>query len=310
MQKTAQTIVVLGTGGTIAGTAADAADNVGYTAGQVGVAQLVKAVPALAGASLESEQVVQIDSKDMSHGVWLALAQRCAHHLAREDVAGLVVTHGTDTMEETAWFLQRVLAPAKPVVLTGAMRPSTALQTDGPQNVLDAVHVIRSGLASGVVVAFAGQVHGARDVRKLHPYRMDVFGSGDGGPLARIEEGGLRVFRPWPSGMAFGVGRLPTDAAAWPWVEIVTSHAGARGAAVRALCAAGVKGIVVAATGNGTLHADVEAALLDAVAQGVKALRSTRTRDGCVLGTVNDTLPSATDLTPEKARIELLLQLM
>jgi L-asparaginase len=310
MQKIAQTIVVLGTGGTIAGTAADAADNVGYTAAQVGVAQLVKAVPALSGASLETEQVAQVDSKDMSHEVWRRLALRCVHHLARDEVAGLVVTHGTDTMEETAWFLQRVLAPSKPVVLTGAMRPSTALQADGPQNVLDAVHVIRSGVAQGVVVAFAGQVHGARDVRKLHPYQVDAFGSGDAGPVARMEEGGLRAFRSWPSGDALGVERLPADAARWPVVEIVASHAGASGAIVRALCASGVKGIVVACTGNGTVHGDVEAALLDAVAQGVKVLRSTRTRNGCVLGTVNDTLPSAGDLTPEKARIELLLQLM
>jgi len=139
---------------------------------------------------------------------------------------------------------------------------------------------------------------------------VDAFGSGDAGPVARMEEGGLRAFRSWASGDALGVERLPADAARWPVVEIVASHAGASGAIVRALCASGVKGIVVACTGNGTVHGDVEAALLDAVAQGVKVLRSTRTRNGCVLGTVNDTLPSAGDLTPEKARIELLLQLM
>src|SRR5436190_22901101 len=104
MQNKPSTVVVLGTGGTIAGTAADANDNVGYTAAQITADELVRAIPALAMTPLEIEQVAQIDSKDMDHAVWRALALRCAHHLARPEVAGVVVTHGTDTMEETAWF--------------------------------------------------------------------------------------------------------------------------------------------------------------------------------------------------------------
>ena len=196
MQKKASTVVVLGTGGTIAGTAADAGDNVGYTAAQLGVAQLVKAVPALQATTLDVEQVAQVDSKDMSHEVWRSLALRCAHHLARDDVTGIVITHGTDTLEETAWFLQRVLALSKPIVLTGAMRPATALQTDGPQNLLDAVTVAQSPDARGVVAVLSGRVHGARDVRKVHPYRVDAFNSGDAGPIACVEEGELRMFRP------------------------------------------------------------------------------------------------------------------
>ena len=159
MQNIEQTVVILGTGGTIAGTAKDAADNVGYTAAQIGVAQLLAAVPALAGQALEAEQVSQIDSKDMGFGVWRALALRVAHHLARPEVAGIVITHGTDTLEETAYFLQRVLAPNKPVVLTAAMRPATALLADGPQNLTDAVAVAQSEGASGVVAVLAGEVH-------------------------------------------------------------------------------------------------------------------------------------------------------
>src|SRR5580765_4402843 len=129
MQNPSPTVVVLGTGGTIAGAARDATDNVGYVAAQRGVAELLREVPALAappdGAPIEAEQVAQLDSKDMTHAVWRTLALRCAHHLARPEVAGIVVTHGTDTLEETAWFLQRVLAPAdKPIVLTAAMRPA------------------------------------------------------------------------------------------------------------------------------------------------------------------------------------------
>lgn len=310
MQNQASTVVVLGTGGTIAGTATDTGDNVGYTAAQLGVAQLVRAVPALQASTLDVEQVAQVDSKDMSHAVWRQLALRCAHHLARDDVGGIVVTHGTDTLEETAWFLQRVLAPAKPIVLTGAMRPATSLQSDGPQNLLDAVTVAQASEARGVVAVFSGQVHGARDVRKVHPYRVDAFSSGDAGPIACIEEGQLRVFRPWPQGDALGVARLPEDSTRWPRVEIVMSHAGASGVVVRALREIGVKGLVVGSTGNGTLHRDLEVALLEAVSEGVKVLRSTRTRNGRVLPAARDAMPSSDDLPPEKARVELMLQLM
>ncbi|WP_280155262.1 asparaginase [Piscinibacter sp. XHJ-5] len=310
MQNQAATVVVLGTGGTIAGRSANASDNVGYTAGQVGVTQLLQAVPALAGAPLESEQVAQLDSKDMTHAVWRDLAARCAHHLARAEVSGVVVTHGTDTLEETAWFLQRVLAPAKPLVMTAAMRPATALQADGPQNLLDAVAVARHAGARGVVAVLDGRVHGARDVRKVHPYRIDAFDSGDAGAIAAIEEGRLRCFRPWPEGAALGLERVPADGSAWPVVEIVTSHAGARGAAVQALCDSGAHGLVVACTGNGTVHRELEAALVTAQERGVRVLRSTRTRAGRVIGVAGDALPSAEDLTPEKARVELMLSLL
>ncbi|HEX6364316.1 MAG TPA: asparaginase [Albitalea sp.] len=310
MQNLSRRVVVLGTGGTIAGASAEALDNVGYVAAQHGVERLVATVPALATAALEAEQVVQLDSKDMDLSAWRALARRAAHHLAREEVAGLVVTHGTDTLEETAWFLQRVLAPARPVVLTAAMRPATALAPDGPQNLLDAVTVAQSPGARGVVAVMAGRVHGARDVRKVHPYRVDAFTSGEAGPLGVVEEGVVRRFRPWPEdAAAVGVARLPDDDDAWPRVEIVTSHAGASGGIVRALVANGVRGLVVAATGNGTVHRALEAALREAQAAGVRVVRSTRCRDGRVIGG-DAALPGAGDLTPEKARVEVMLGLL
>jgi hypothetical protein len=212
------TVVILGTGGTIAGTAANPADNVGYTAAQRSVGDLVAAVPSLGQAPIQLEQIAQLDSKDMDHATWQRLAQRVEHHLARPEVCGVVITHGTDTMEETAWFLQRVLAPGKPVVLTGAMRPSTALQADGPQNLLDACVVAREAGACGVVVVFGGQVHSAHDVRKVHTYRIDAFSSGDGGPIARVEEGRLRRHRLWPVGSPFGVARLAFEPSSWPRV--------------------------------------------------------------------------------------------
>ena len=310
MQNTSRTIVVLGTGGTIAGTAADAADNVGYTAAQLGVEALVRALPALAGLPLECEQVAQADSKDMGFAIWRALALRTAHHLARDDVAGVVVTHGTDTLEETAYFLQRVLAPTKPVAMTAAMRPATSLNADGPQNLLDAVTVAGTPGARGVVVVTAGAVHAAADVRKAHTYRLDAFTSGDAGPLGVVEEGRVTAWRAWPQGEALGLQWLPVEDDAWPQVEIVTSHAGASGALVRAACEIGVQGLVVAATGNGTVHAALEAALLEAQDQGVTVWRSSRCGNGRVIGRADDVLPSAGELTPVKARVELILQLL
>ena len=310
MQNTAQIVVILGTGGTIAGTAQRAADNVGYTAAQIGVAQLLAQIPALADIALQAEQVCQIDSKDMGFAIWRALASRVAHHLARPEVLGIVITHGTDTLEETAYFLQRVLAPNKPVVLTAAMRPATALLADGPQNLLDAVSVAGSIGASGVVAVLAGEVHSGLDVRKLHTYRLAAFSSGDAGVIAQVEEGRLRQHRPWPVGKAFGVERLPESPAQWPRVEIVTSHSGSNAALVQALRHIGVQGIVAACTGNGTLHSELEAALLDAQAAGVRVVRSSRCLNGTVLAAQGQALPSAGALTPVQARVEMILGLL
>ncbi len=303
-------VVILGTGGTIAGTAANPSDNVGYTAAQRGVADLVAAIPALKDQAIESEQVAQLDSKDMDHATWQRLAQRAAHHLARPEVCGVVVTHGTDTMEETAWFLQRVLAPAKPLVLTGAMRPATALQTDGPQNIVDAIVVARESGGCGVVVVMGGLVHAAQDVRKVHSYRIDAFSSGDAGPIARIEEGRLRRHRTWPVGTPLGVDRIAFEPASWPRVEVVASHAGASGLLVDALVASGVHGLVVAATGNGSLNKALEPALRRAATAGVPVMRCTRCAGGALVGSFDALLPPAPTLSPWQARVELMLSLL
>jgi L-asparaginase len=305
----ARKIVVLGTGGTIAGRAASAADNVGYRAAQLGVEQLLQGLPGLAGVQLQSEQVAQVDSKDMDFAVWVALAQRCAHWLAQEEVAGVVVTHGTDTMEETAFFLQAVLAPAKPVVLTGAMRPATSTLADGPQNLADALAVAATPGAQGVCVVFAGAVHGAQDVAKVYNYRLDAFSSGDAGPLGYVEEGRLRQLRAWPAGSPLRSAASLPSPADWPRVDIVWNHAGATGAAVRALAADGVRGLVVAGTGNGTLHHALEHALLQAQQAGVAVRRTTRCAQGSVIATANDKLPAVAE-SAVKARIALILELM
>jgi L-asparaginase len=311
-------IVVLGTGGTIAGTADRPGDQWGYTAGQIGIAQLLEGLPALAqgGLDLVSEQLAQIDSKDMDGAVWQVLARRVAHWLAQPQVQGIVVTHGTDTLEESAWFLQSVLAPAKPVVLTCAMRPATALAPDGPQNLLDAVAVAAHPGASGVVAVCAGVIHSAQDVQKVHTYRLDAFSSGDAGALGYVEQGRLRLMRNWPAAPAdqaqLAIKKIVCgpDGLVWPWVEIVLSQAAASGRAVEALRAAGVQGLVVAGTGNGTLHHALEAALLQAQQAGLPVLRSTRCLEGRVLPHAGDRLPDSGGLSPVKARVTLMLSLM
>lgn len=310
-------IVILGTGGTIAGTAASASDHTGYTAAQVGIAQLVEAVPALAdGPELVTEQVAQIDSKDMSFAVWARLAARVSHFLAQPDVQGIVVTHGTDTLEETAWLLHALLNPSKPVVLTCAMRPATALAPDGPQNLLDAAAVAAHPGARGVLAVCAGVIHGAPDVQKVHTYRLNAFSSGDAGPIGYVEEGRLRMVRNWP---ADPVHQAPAaikkivelqEGRDWPRVEIVMNYAGAGAAVVQALVAGGVQGLVVAATGNGSLHHELEAALLQAQAAGVRVVRATRCLEGRVLPRAGDVIVDSQGLSPVKARVDLMLQLM
>ena len=316
MQSGSRVLVVLGTGGTIAGAADSPRDDLSYRSATVPIEALVAAVRPPGGIAIESEQVAQLDSKDMDFATWRRLALRIASHLARADVAAVVVTHGSDTLEETAYFLHRVLAPAKPVVLTAAMRPATSERADGPRNLRDAATVAIAPGARGVVVVVAGAVHDARDVRKVHPQRLDAFASGDAGPLARIDDGELRLHRPWPgagSPAALVLEDLPADARDWPWVATVVSAAGADPRGVDALVAAGVAGIVVAATGNGTVHDALAFALRAAASRGCAVLRATRCLAGAIVEATPpaaDALPSAGALTPQQARVELIVRLL
>ncbi|MEO6623933.1 MAG: asparaginase [Burkholderiaceae bacterium] len=319
--------MVLGTGGTIAGLAASTGDNVGYASAQVAVETLLGQA-GLAGESpwdIESEQVTQIDSKDMGSLVWQQLAVRCRHNLARPDVDGLVVTHGTDTTEETAYFLHRVLgqsgAASKPVVLTGAMRPGSSLAADGPQNLHDALTVACDAKAHGVTVVFASCVYAAAEVQKVHTYSTDAFSAGDNGPLGWVIGGTVRWLRMTSCDTAepgdHGVLEdIVVAGGTLPRVEIVTSHAGADGFVVDALLEAALKfgmplrGIVVAGTGNGTLHCELEQALLRARDAGVTVLRTSRCASGPVLARDDDRFAAASGLSPAKARVALMLQLL
>ena len=305
-------IAVLATGGTIAGLAPKASGADGYVAAQVGVADLLAAAGLSADVRVHAEQVAQIDSKDMRREVWIELGRRCRHWLARDEVQGVVITHGTDTIEETAYFLQRVLAPTKPVVLTCAMRPSNAVSADGPRNLFDAALVALDGRAQGVSVVCAGLIHASPHVRKSHTQRLDAFTSGDAGPWGCVT--GETVIS-YKNGALASVDSGDVDiekiaSRAWPRVEVVTNHADADGAIVDALLAVGVQGLVVAGTGGGSVSERLDEALHRAAAQGVGVLRSTRCAAGPVLPTPGRDFDVAGDLTPAKARVALQLALM
>jgi L-asparaginase len=331
-----RTLVLLATGGTIAGRAASPTDNTGYTAGALGVDELVSAVPGLqqqlkrlGAARLACVQLANIDSKDMGNALWFDLAQRIEAERARAEVVGVVITHGTDTLEETAYFLHRVLPKGKPVVLTAAMRPATSLQADGPQNLLDACTVALSPGVQGVLVAVASQVWAGCELRKAHTFELKAFDGGDDGPLARLEDGQLRRLRAWPGqAQAPGLNRPVLDdtplgmaglsdprVKPWPSVAVLTSHAGFEAAWVQAWLGQGeqpacVQGLVVAGTGNCTLHHSLERVLEQAQAQGVQVLRTSRVARGGVREKPNERFPSAGTLTPAQARVRLMLELM
>jgi len=309
-------VVVLGTGGTIAGTGAGPHD-LSYQAAQLSVAHLVQAVPGLLGVPLETQQVAQIDSKDMDWAVWRALARALESTLARDDVGAVVITHGTDTLEETAYLLHRLLNVDKPVVLTAAMRPATSAQADGPRNLRDAVWVAQSAARqgwAGVVAVMNGVIWPGHAVRKSHSWHIDAFDGGGWPPLGRVtDEGDVVDAMPWP---APGRGAWACLAQEPPRVEIVSSHAGADGRVVQALLALRpnesdpVKGLVVAGTGHGTVHQGLAKALEQAESQGIKVWRSTRVARGGVLPREGDHWPAAGTLTAAQARVALMLDLL
>lgn len=315
----AEVVVVLGTGGTIAGASSTGQDQ-DYQAALLGIEQLVAAVPALAGAPMAAHQVVQIDSKDMGWPAWRLLLQWVMDVLARPEVAGVVITHGTDTLEETAWLLHLLVPPTKPVVLTAAMRPATSAEADGPRNLGDAVRVVRwaadAGLV-GVVAVLHGKVWAGTDVRKAHSWHIDAFDGGGAPPLAEID--GDQVHAAADAAWVLPRGQWSPawqDLEALPRVELITSHADADGAVVDALLAASgaqgarpLRGLVVACTGHGTWHEALEASLLRARRAGVVVWRSSRVARGGVEPRPDDTWPVAGRLTPAQARVALAVTL-
>ena len=310
-------VVILATGGTIAGTGASSTTTVGYTAATVGVQSLIKAVPELAKvANVSGEQVFQIASENMSNEHWLILAKRVNVLLAQPNVDGVVITHGTDTLEETAYFLDLVVKSKKPVVLVGAMRPSTALSADGPINLYNSVLLAASpdAVGKGVLVAMNDQIQAARDVTKTNTSTLDAFRTPELGMLGYIQ--GSKPFfyrqstRKHTVDTEFDVSNLST----LPSVEIVYGHANVGPVAIDAFVAAGAKGIIHAGVGDGSLAAKVVPALKAARAKGVLVVRASRVGQGILArnGEANDDeldFIAADTLNPQKARILLMLAL-
>lgn len=276
-------LVIVATGGTIAGAAKAATQTTGYRAGALPVERLLEAAPGLERlAELETDAVCALDSKDMSTAVWLTLSRRIAAHLSRDDVDGVVVTHGTDTLEETAYWLHLTVPSDKPIVLTAAMRPATAISADGPLNLYDAVCVAAStkSRGKGVMFVFAQKIFSAREVTKISTYSVEAFTAGEAGVLGWVQDGQVsfqrsQIRRHTADSRFAPIGDL-AQAADIPDVEVLASHAGATGRATRALVESGVSGIVVMGTGNGSIHADLQAALSEAVRHGVVVVRSSR----------------------------------
>jgi L-asparaginase len=310
-------VVVLATGGTIAGAAASGVQ-AAYTSGQVGVDQLMAAVPeARKLATLRGEQISNIGSQDMSDEVWLKLGRRVNDLLAASDVDGIVITHGTDTLEETAYFLNLVVKSRKPVVLTAAARPSTALSADGPLNFYNAVAVAAHKEAGGrgVLVVLSDSIHGAASLVKATTSGEPMFVSPGRGLVGTVSYGRCEFYR-----AAAGRNTVESEfsldgVTSLPRVDIVMAHEGMDGALIEAAVSAGARGIVVAGVGNGNMTKAAAAVLAAQAKKGIVCVRSTRVATGRVgrnLEIDDDALGlvASDDLNPQKARVLLRLALL
>lgn len=306
-------IYVLATGGTIAGIGASSTATT-YSAGQLAIATLLDAVPQIQNiAQVRGEQVANIGSQDMTDEVWLLLAKRVNELLEDPKTDGIVITHGTDTMEETAFFLSLAVKSPKPVVLTGAMRPSTALSADGPLNLYNAVVVAASPLSKGrgVLVAMNGIIHPAADVTKMHTTDVHTFESPNQGPEGIILNSSVRYHRgPSKSTVNFDISGVRS----LPKVGILYSHSGISSDIADAMISAHYDGIIHAGVGNGNIHKNIFPSLEKARAKGIIVVRSSRVSSGPT------TLDNEVDddkyqfvasqwLNPQKSRILLMLAL-
>jgi L-asparaginase len=311
------TVVVLATGGTIAG-AATSDVQAAYTSGQVGVEQLLAAVPqAKKLATLRGEQISNIGSQDMNDEVWLKLARRINELAAMPDVDGIVITHGTDTIEETAYFLNLVVKSKKPVVLTAAMRPSTALSADGPLNFYNAVAVAanKDAAGRGVLVVVNDWIHGAASLTKTSTTAVQTFLSPLRGLIGTVAYGEAEFYR-GPVGRNTVDSEFSLDGvSALPRVDIIVAHENMDGALIDAAVAGGAKGVVIAGVGNGNMTQAALATLGAQSQKGIVCVRSSRVVTGRVGRNVEVDddklgLVASEDLNPQKARVLLRLALL
>lgn len=316
-QQKLPNVRVLATGGTIAGAGASATGSA-YTSGKISIDTMISSVPNIRKlANLKGEQVSNVGSQDMSIKIWLDLATRINELLASSDVDGIVITHGTDTQEETAYFLNLVIKSNKPVVLTGSMRPSTALSADGPLNLYNAVAVAAhaESKGKGVLVVLNDEIHSAHDVKKMISTPVHTFQSPQEGLLGTVIFGQVKFFH-GPSGLHTTSSEFSTNGIKdLPKVDIVYCYADASGDMIDYLVKSGSKGIVIAGVGDGNMTEDMLKAVKRATAKGVHVVRATRIPIGAVLieGEIDDKTYgciSSDDLNPQKARILLMLALL
>ena len=305
---------VLATGGTIAGIGNSA--GTGYRSGMVAVADLIAALPGAGKiAAVTAEQVANVSSSDIDEAIWRKLHARVMAAIADPGVAGGVITHGTDTIEETAYFLSLLVPPAKPVVLVGSMRPSTAVSADGPENLLDGLRVAAAPSAAGrgVMLVMDDTIFDARSVTKIDVRRINAFAAPARGPVGQVLQLAPRFFaaaQPQPE-------LLTLADAALPKVAIVYAYAGLTGDDVRR-AAADARGVIMAGVGAGGFSRSARAAVRELVQRGVPVVRTPRQGTGDIWRSdAQDTetgdaavgTTAGRELTPAKARILLMLAL-
>jgi L-asparaginase len=310
-------IVILATGGTIAGASHDPTDIVGYHAGIVPIEEIVANIEPLKNiANITTEQIAQIDSADMNHKIWLYLAERINTLLQQPDVDGIVVTHGTDTLEETAYFLNLVVKSEKPVVLVGAMRPSTAISPDGPMNLYNAIILAISPNAwgKGVLVSLNDTINSSREVTKTNTALQDTFKAPELGYLGYIIDGQPHFYRMPTRKHTYMTDFDISGISEFPQVEIIYGHVNDTGILAEAAVAAGAAGLIYAGLGNGNMSQTMKNTFLKLQDQGVVVVRSTRAGNGVVTsnGVITEgqnQFVAADNLSPQKARILLMLAL-
>jgi len=303
-------VVILATGGTIAGAGASAVNSATYSAAKVPVDKLIAGLPELAKvANVKGEQVFQIASESLTDDNLLTLARRVSALAKQADVDGIVITHGTDTLEETAFFLTLTVQTAKPIVVVGSMRPGTALSADGALNLFNAVNVAASKDAGGrgVLVTMNDEIQSGRDVSKTVNIKTEAFKS-QWGPLGMIVEGRNYWFRaPVKRHTVQSEFNIDTISAL-PLVEIAYGYEGVTATAIDALGKSGIKALIHAGTGNGSVANRIVPNLQKVRADGIPVIRSSRVPDGFVIRNAEQPDDKydwvvAHDLRPQKARI-------
>ncbi|MFJ7285743.1 asparaginase [Pseudomonas sp. NPDC099000] len=310
-QQKLANVVILATGGTIAGAGASAANSATYQAAKVGIEQLIAGVPELSQlANVRGEQVMQIASESITNDNLLQLGRRVAELADSKDVDGIVITHGTDTLEETAYFLNLVEKTDKPIIVVGSMRPGTAMSADGMLNLYNAVAVASSKDArgKGVLVTMNDEIQSGRDVSKMINIKTEAFKSA-WGPLGMVVEGKSYWFR-LPAkrhtmDSEFDIKTIKS----LPDVEIAYSYGNVSDTAYKALAQSGAKAIIHAGTGNGSVSSRVVPTLQALRKDGVQIIRSSHVNaGGFVLRNAEQPDDKydwvvAHDLNPQKARI-------